>query len=246
MLFLKCKFADAFSILLINSNRNDGDEPDYMAVHPKDWLSSSREACCKKFFGGYLYKHCMGLYPPNQDNCNEMLFYPDWNGSNKGCLADAQEPYYMLINAEYYLSETREECCEKFYEWDYYACTGTTPELKHGEYYPDWSGSSSSCSNNVDEIPPYMINNQAWYFSSSLKDCCERHFYWNRNECLGTEAVGSGEWYVKYDANTCVQDCDGASPCGGLAAGWDETFSDKKQCCQNKLWWNRRCLSNSG
>lgn len=174
-----------------------------------------------------------------------MLYYPDWNGSNRGCIGDGQEPYYMLVNSKYYLSESIEECCEKFYEWDYYTCTGTTPELKHGEYYPDWSGGSSSCSNDIDEIPPYMINNQAWYFSSSLRDCCERHFHWDVNECLGTEAVGSGEWYVKYDASTCVQDCDGASPCGGLAATWDETFSDKKKCCKEKLWWSRKCISNS-
>ena len=59
-----------------------------MAVNPTDWLSSTMEACCKRFFGGFMYDTCMGRYPPDQDDCNMMLFYPDWNGSNKGCLDD--------------------------------------------------------------------------------------------------------------------------------------------------------------
>eukprot|EP00986_Skeletonema_menzelii_P015465 scaffold11837_cov124-Skeletonema_menzelii.AAC.3 len=38
---------------------------------------------------------------------------------------------------------------------------------------------------------------------------------------------------------SCVQDCVGAPPFGGLAEGWDEPFVDKQECCENKLWWNK-------
>ena len=124
--------------------RNDGDEPDYMAVNPTDWLSSTVEACCKKFFAGYLFDACMGRYPPDSDDCNVMLYYPDWEGANKGCINDGQEPYYMLSNGKYFFSNSIEDCCKKFYEWDFYGCTGTMPDLTNGEYYPDWLGSSSS------------------------------------------------------------------------------------------------------
>eukprot|EP00985_Skeletonema_marinoi_P026484 scaffold20550_cov232-Skeletonema_marinoi.AAC.1 len=62
--------------------RNDGDHPDYMEINPTEWLSSSLDACCKKFFGGFLYKQCIGAYPPDADDCNLMLFYPDWNGAS--------------------------------------------------------------------------------------------------------------------------------------------------------------------
>ena len=72
------------------SNRNDGDEPDYMAVNPTQWLSSTMQACCKKYFSGYMYDACMGRYPTDHDDCNVMLYYPDWNGSNKGCLDDGK------------------------------------------------------------------------------------------------------------------------------------------------------------
>jgi hypothetical protein len=43
-----------------------------------------------------LYDSCMGRYPPDHDDCNVMLFYPDWAGSNEGCIDDGKEPYYML------------------------------------------------------------------------------------------------------------------------------------------------------
>jgi hypothetical protein len=72
------------------SNRNDGDEPDYMAVNPTQWLSSTMQACCKKYFSGYMYDACMGRYPPDHDDCNVMLYYPDWNGSNQGCVGDGK------------------------------------------------------------------------------------------------------------------------------------------------------------
>ena len=64
-----------------------------MAVNPTEWLSSTMEACCKKFFGGYNYDSCMGRYPPDHDDCNVMLYYPDWNGANKGCIDDGKTRY---------------------------------------------------------------------------------------------------------------------------------------------------------
>ena len=152
----------------------------------------------------------------------------------------------MLSNNQYFLSNTREECCKKFYGWDLYTCTGTELELTNGEYYPDWSGGSSTTSTcpNDSNMPNYMLNNQAWYLSTSLRKCCERHFFWDINKCLGTNAVGTETWYVKYEANTCVQDCVGVSPCGGIAEAWDEVFSSKEHCCKEKLFWVARCRSN--
>ena len=46
-----------------------------------------------------------------------------------------KEPYYMLSNYDYFLSSSLQECCENFYNWDLYSCTGTTPALTNGEYY---------------------------------------------------------------------------------------------------------------
>ena len=84
-----------FSLLFHSQSkfRNDGDEPDYMAMNPSDWLSSTMEACCKKFFGGYLYDDCIGKHSQGHDDCNVKLYYPDWNGDNEGCTDDGKTIY---------------------------------------------------------------------------------------------------------------------------------------------------------
>ena len=161
-----------------------------------------------------------------------------------------KEPYYMLSNHQYFLSNTREECCKKFYEWNYYSCTGTRPKMNDGEYYPDWTGASttSTCLND-NKTPEYMLNNQKWYFSKTLRQCCERHFAWEINKCMCNTVVGTNKWYVNYDAKTCVQDCAGASPCGGVAESWVSAqgglFGSKKECCDKKLWYESKCKTRS-
>ncbi len=64
-----------------------------MELDPVSWLSSSMESCCQKFFGGYHYDVCMGRYPPDHDDCNVMLFYPDWEGRNEGCVHDGKQSF---------------------------------------------------------------------------------------------------------------------------------------------------------
>lgn len=216
-----------------------------MAVNPTEWLSSTLETCCRKYFGGYNYDACMGKYPPDADDCNIMLYYPDWDGSNQGCTDDGREPYYMLSNHQYFLSNSREECCKKFYQWNYYTCTGTKPKTS-GEYYPDWTDSTTPTCLNDDKMPEYMLNSDTWYLSSTLRKCCERHFYYDINRCMGDEAdEGTKKWYVKYDAMTCVQDCVAGSQCGGIAESWDETFASKSDCCETKMWYENKCQTTS-
>ena len=156
-------------------------------------------------------------------------------------LLSGNQPYYMLSNPDYFFSSSIEECCDKFYEWNYFSCTGTKPELTNGEYYPDWTGSSTATCLNDDKMPTYMLNDQGWYLSTTLEKCCERHFFWGLKECLGTSDVGSNDWYVKYEDETCVQDCNGASPCGGVADSWVELYKSKEMCCEDRLPWKPRC-----
>ena len=168
-------------------------------------------------------------YPPDADDCNVMLFYPDWSGSNEGCANDGLEPYYMLGNFAYFFSNTREECCQKFYNWNYDSCAGVKPAAT-GDYYPDWSGSTTSTCLNDNKMPTYMRSKESkpWYLSTTLKSCCERFFSWDKVKCMNSEVAGTNKYYVKYDAGTCVQDTDGS------AKEWDELFDTKNECCQKK------------
>mmetsp|Transcript_14874 Transcript_14874/g.24355 ORF Transcript_14874/g.24355 Transcript_14874/m.24355 type:complete len:387 (+) Transcript_14874:3-1163(+) len=225
--------------------RNDGEEEDYMAVNPSQWLSSTMEACCNKFFSGYQFDSCMGRFPKNDDDCILKLYYPDWSGSNEGCIADGKEPYYMLSNHGYFLSSTLEECCQNFYQWDYFSCLGTTPTLTNGEYYPNWSGGGSNTCVKDGNVPEYMFYDQSWYLSPTLQKCCEKHYHWNLHECLGSLFVGTEKWYPEWGTDTCVQDCEGASPCGGAAESWNDLYSSRDQCCTMRFSWNKEVCMGS-
>lgn len=150
----------------------------------------------------------------------------------------------MTANANFFLVDSLEKCCEKYYNWNYYECTGTRPVLTNGEYYPDWAGGSSSYCLNDDKMPDYMLNNQNWYLSTTLKKCCEKHFHYEMNECMGTTYAGTSEWYVVYEDKTCYQDCSGAAPCGGVVNSWVDLYKSKEKCCKEKLEWIplRKCL----
>ncbi len=74
----------------LTPKRNDGDEPDFMAVNPNEWLASTLETCCKRFFSGYSYEICTKEYPRDDDDCIKELYYPDWQGSNEGCISDGK------------------------------------------------------------------------------------------------------------------------------------------------------------
>ena len=222
-----------------------------MTVNPTEWLSTTLQKCCDKYFSGYYYDQCLGKYPPTEGNCAQFLYYPDWHGSNEGCVDDGKEPLYMLSNKDYFLSNSLLECCEKFYGWKVYDCTGTSPVLTNGEFYPDWEGGDDKCTKD-GAIPTFMLHNQNYYLSATLEDCCEKHFQWKKNECMGGTMTGTNKWYVVYRAfntETCLQDCVGSKPCGGLVPSWqsDELFETQEECCDKKLYWisKRECILNS-
>ncbi len=68
-----------------------------MAVNPTEWLSSTLAACCTKFFPGYSYEICMKLHPRDDDDCIKELYYPDWHGSNEGCISDGKCAFFVAI-----------------------------------------------------------------------------------------------------------------------------------------------------
>eukprot|EP00984_Skeletonema_dohrnii_P023407 scaffold12503_cov128-Skeletonema_dohrnii-CCMP3373.AAC.4 len=183
-----------------------------MESNPTEWLSSSLDACCKKFFGGFLYKQCIGAWPPDADDCNLNLFYPDWSGANEKCVDDGTKPDgsgdyypdwngypatckndgnmpdYMLNpdNARWYLSSTLKECCERHVHYDLDNCMGS-------------SGTP-------------VAGSDEWYVEYSANTCVQ--------DCIGS-------------STTCG---------GLVEGSWVETFSTKKACCDAKLWYYDDCI----
>ena len=220
------------------NDRNDSDEPDWMAVNPTGWLFSTKSACCASWFA-WSYYECM-----KDDDCNEgeALFYPDWEDT-MSCIDDGKEPYWM--HTGHWMKNTREECCEEFFEWEYNDCIGPLP-ARVFKYYPDfnrgfWDGDEPYCLNDGKE-PSYMLNSLS-YLLPTLEECCRRFVSWDYYRCvrMGPSAVvvvsvAKAKWYVDWFTSRCVQDCNGEWPCGGVAAQWDILYDDKKTCCDILSW----------
>ena len=266
---------------------NDGNQPSYMDANPTNYLFSTLDKCCSQHFT-WNYESCMGTL---DQTCARALWYPDWAGSNTGCLRDGNEPLYMTQNPTVYLYNTKADCCNEFYYYDYTTCMGSTssssgtsyyadwlgddtckndggappymvqnPTLwlydtlaeccaahyawksneclgttttPSGLYYPDWSGDNEGCLNDGNE-PAYMTQYSTLWMHATLQSCCDEHYSWNLSLCLGSSgSSGSNKWYMDWNENKCVQDCTGASPCGGLAETWDKVYDTQDKCCEN-------------
>ena len=125
-----------------------------------------------------------------------------------------------------------------------------TAVLTNGDFYPNWADSSSQTCLNDGNVPDYMLANQNYYLFTTLEKCCNKHFSWNINKCLGTSssttASGTNKWYVDWTDSKCVQDCVGTSPCGGIVESWEELHSSHdEECCEKKLSWlsKRACFA---
>ncbi|KAK1734553.1 hypothetical protein QTG54_014801 [Skeletonema marinoi] len=223
---------------------NDGEQPHYMSINTADYMSSTLAACCNKWFSWDVDK-CIGSHP---DDCTEHLYYPDWQGGSHKCVADGNEPAYMNTNSHIYFFNNLQDCCKAFYLWDYNNCAGTAAnDSTNSLYYPDWEDAAHICKADGNQ-PQYMTHHPDYWMFTTLQQCCERHYWWNYDECMGDESpsidVANAKYYMVWGTTRkCVQDCDvGAGPdCGGRANFWDQLFDSRSICCDEMNWWNTKC-----
>lgn len=84
----------------------------------------------------------------------------------------------------------------------------------------------------------------------SLDECCKKNVSWDVDSCKygsqGTDAPGSGDYYIDWSIEQCVQDCNTEAPgsqCNGIAKSWQTTYGSEETCCKQISWVNRRdCL----
>lgn len=57
-----------------------------------------------------------------------------------------------------------------------------------------------------------MLSNYDNFLFNTREECCKTHYEWNINECLGNSLdagyVGTEKWWVDWDSETCIQDCE--------------------------------------
>ncbi|EJK67462.1 hypothetical protein THAOC_11498, partial [Thalassiosira oceanica] len=72
------------------------------------------------------------------------------------------------------------------------------------DWFPDWSGDSYTCLNDLDRAPFYMKVNTD-YFEDSLDACCKRYFPWAYSECTGDSGTVPDRYFPNWDGNECMQ-----------------------------------------
>ena len=213
---------------------NDGNEPTYMSIAKSTYMSSTLDKCCKQYFN-WNYDGCMGLL---DNTCARGLWYPDWEGSNQGCVKDGDEPPYMRNAALYYLFTQRSECCAEHYGWNYQECLGRNGGSQYREwYYPDWEGQEHVCKNGGGQ-PQYMTNNHETWMYEDLTKCCNAYYGWNLAECLASGPGGgtdvspaNGRWYPDWGggSHVCLNDSKQPNYMTENYAAW--MYDTQEKCC---------------
>jgi len=175
-------------------------------------------------------------------------WYPVWKGQSNVCKNDGNEPTYMKVFGTYYESSL-DACCERFFSWDIYTCTGNSATALIG-FYPNWGKSETKCLNSTETastIPDHMMQNPENYLENDIEACCRRHYNWEFSNCISlsggsSPSTATSDWYVDWSAETCVKNCNDSSDasCGGFAKGWDALYSTSSECCEKRLWYIER------
>ena len=211
----------------------DGNEPLYMLANPTMYMFNTKADCCSEHYG--WSEDCMG----SGSSSSGGKYYADWLGDDT-CKNDGSAPSYMVSNPSMWLHDTLADCCAKNYNWKLDECMGTSETASSGLFYPDWSGSNEGCLNDGSE-PAYMLANPTMWMFDTLAACCERHYTYNLSACTGEAASsGTAKFYMDWGNNKCVQDCEGAAPCGGLAESWDQKYDTQDECCAEKMSWDTK------
>ena len=174
---------------------------------------------------------------------NATYYYPDWDGGTNTCLSDGNNPYYMELGN--YMKTTLEECCDYYYSWNPTCIEdgGGTPPVGSLQWYVDYKNHKcvQDCPVNGASCGGLAMAYKT-LFADETKCCEEKLRYISVGLCTansrgnGTYA-GSNQWYVDYENNKCVQDCDSATPgCGGIIEHPGTTlYADALACCAAKL-----------
>jgi len=240
--------------------KNDGSPPAYMQL-----FYDTLEECCRNNYDD-TYHICAG---------NTVDWYPAWNEAGEKCLNDADRlADYMAGNEEEeFLSETLEECCNRWYKWNPEGCIsesgGVSAIEASNKWYVVWGGNQGNhcvqdCLADTGQTqygetglncgglaPP----SKSLY--ETLELCCSEQLPWiSSHTCEKesmpppTEVLGTSRWYVSYRENKCVQDCSVrvAPTCGGIIKESHESlFETPRLCCEDKLSWrdSDQCESES-
>ena len=174
-------------------------------------------------------------------------FYVDWTKGIQGtndqgkCVqdCDGDRPCGGKMETWETGYETEAVCCGampyKTYEQCTYKLIEPQPSTPAPTPQPDTSwypGDTNKCANDGN-APDWQHNK---YLLQS--QCCNSHFGWAYNNCMGIEQPASYEWYIDWTLIKCVMDCDVGDRdlCGGKVEGdWITLWSSATDCCSTQM-----------
>jgi len=183
------------------------------------------------------------------------LFYPDWKGRTGICINDGNEPLYMKMFPKWWLYDSLEGCCDKYYYgWNKPKCMN---DGGSGLWFVD--SILEKCVADCEEGAGGLCGGLAAPISDQLfgdpRSCCEAKLPWIftdycESESLGTNCYGGTGKYYRGD-EVCVKDCDTTSSdasCGGVVIGsWVRLYDSASACCAAEVEWveNELCVTRS-
>jgi len=145
----------------------------------------------------------------------------------------------MTVNPSYYLSSTLDKCCSTYFSWNMPVCLNQLRGIcARALYYPDWDGANTGCIDDGNE-PEYMTNNPVGYLYVSLADCCEQHYFWDKETCLGAAATQNTHlWYPDWGGAEHVCKTGGGQPKYMNTNPTIWMHATLRECCTRNYNWN--------
>jgi len=97
--------------------KNDGSEPQYMALNPVAWMHSSKQACCDANFG-WMLNECLGSSGPDAGATNKWFI--DWDDykCKRNCAVGTGPSCGGRAESWDELFDTRSACCSTKAAWN--------------------------------------------------------------------------------------------------------------------------------
>ncbi|KAL7460409.1 hypothetical protein ACHAXS_000861 [Conticribra weissflogii] len=188
------------------------------------------------------------------------LYYPDWEGSNDSCQKNSNGlvPTYMTNNPTAWMHEMLESCCTKNYGWRYNDCIAarsssssrgsTATSVGSNKWFVNYNNTKCVQDCNDPQYASCRGLASPWeMLYDTANNCCKGKVYWVLSAiCVSlltrNNFDGTGKWYVDWEAQDCVMDCESIGPsCGGFAEPWDDLYASASECCKQRLPWKNDC-----
>ncbi|ACI64978.1 predicted protein [Thalassiosira pseudonana CCMP1335] len=158
------------------------------------------------------------------------------------------------------LYDTIEECCAGSLGWvtaDY--CVSRSDGTEYStQWFVDYSNEICVQDCQTGATCGTLSDATTNLYDSAL-ECCEGKLTWvdsadcdtlSQGGTLSSTPTYTDKFYVNFDTDSCVQDCDaaGGAPCGGNPPDASlELFDDAATCCSDKLPWvgSEKCIADT-